>query len=145
MEEFNPYAAPQAPLLEESEASERVLADRRTGFVAQPVDGLVILIPAVVVMLVAFLGIPALLGSRPGLGWPFQMGIGVLQFALIMGIYLAINGRLLATRGQTVGKKACGIKPAGSSLRDQACGTKPVGPSLRDQDCSARWQPSDPR
>ncbi|MFN8010957.1 MAG: RDD family protein [Holophagaceae bacterium] len=110
MEEFNPYAAPAAPLSVEPEPSELVLADRGSRFVAQLVDGLVLLIPAAIIVLGISLGIPALVGPRWEPGWPFLLGFGALQFVLIMGIYFAINGRLLATRGQTVGKKACGIK-----------------------------------
>lgn len=110
MEEFNPYAAPEAPLAVEPEASDLVLADRGTRFVAQLLDGLILLVPAGVVMVGVALGLPRLLGPGATLGWLALLGLGAVQFVLILGIYLAINGKLLASHGQTWGKKACGIK-----------------------------------
>lgn len=110
MEEFNPYTAPAAPLSVEPDASEVVLADRGTRFVAQLLDGLILAIPAALIIVGAALALPMLTRSLPEPGWTFLAVTAVLQYALILGVYLAINGWLLSTRGQTVGKKVCGIK-----------------------------------
>ncbi len=77
---------------------------------AQLLDGLILAIPAAAIMVGIALAIPRVFGPLTNLGWPFLLGSAVFQFGLILGVYLAVNGHLLSTRGQTLGKKACGIK-----------------------------------
>jgi uncharacterized RDD family membrane protein YckC len=102
----NPYAAPEAELIGEPEPTGPALADRGSRFVAAFLDGII----------GGVIGIPVIValgewdymvkGQLPPFGIVLTGGvIGVLGFLLIHGYFLKTNG-------QTVGKKAQGIRSA---------------------------------
>ncbi len=108
MSDFDPYAPPQADLTRPADPNETRLARRLTRFAASFLDGLIMIVPA----LLLIWGLYAVFGRR---FWQpqadvtgFLLGFG----ATILGalVYLAINGRLLARHGQTVGKRMCDIR-----------------------------------
>ena len=97
----NPYAAPRAVVLPEADLDEAELATRYQRLRAAIIDYLIFLVPAAIGMLpMAF--------SSGRMAGPALAGIalGGLTFVAIV----ALNGFLLAKRGQTVGKKAVGIR-----------------------------------
>lgn len=103
-----------APLLEplEQDVHGLVLADRGTRFAAQFCDGFITGIPGMVAVFV--------MGLFIGRSFPIYVKTSVSARWVIslagMGVYLAvfflINGWLLKMRGQTVGKRICGIRIA---------------------------------
>lgn len=110
MSDYNPYAPPQADLTgpDYSRPEELELADRGTRFGAAILDGLVMGIPAFLLVwgLYAVCGY-SLLAKVPG-----RIGIVLLLGGVGIGtlVDLAINGYFLQKYGQTVGKRACSIK-----------------------------------
>jgi len=108
MSDFDPYTPPQADLTLPVEARGNRLARRLTRFAASFLDGLIMLVPT----LLLTWGLYALFGRR---FWDAELdatGILLGFGASIVGalVYLAINGRLLARHGQTVGKRICDIR-----------------------------------
>ncbi|KAF0814682.1 hypothetical protein IGB42_00737 [Andreprevotia sp. IGB-42] len=108
MNDVNPYAPSHAEL-EAAPGTGYELATRSARFGATVVDGLIwvaaMLIPTLLL-------VPVLLSSRssPGLGW----GAGTVAFFVAMGVawiaLVAINCTLIHRNGQTLGKKALGIR-----------------------------------
>jgi uncharacterized RDD family membrane protein YckC len=107
---INPYAAPRAELaIEEGMSAGPELADRWTRLGACLLDVIISGLPA----FLAIWGGMTLLGyrffdfeSQGTTQWTLKLG----SMAVGMGIYLAINGYLLARDGQTVGKRICSIR-----------------------------------
>ncbi|MBL8386457.1 MAG: RDD family protein [Burkholderiales bacterium] len=97
----NPYAAPSAQVLVEG-AGDAEPAARGQRLRAAIIDYLVFVVPLAVVVGVAS-GLTA--SGRPGLS-VFGMVAGLATFLAIVGW----NAVLLARHGQTVGKKASGIR-----------------------------------
>ncbi len=97
----NPYAAPSAVVLPDADLDQAEPASRYQRLRAAIIDYLIFLVPAAIGMLpMAF--------SSGRMAGPAITGIalGGLTFVAIV----ALNGYLLAKRGQTVGKKAVGIR-----------------------------------
>jgi uncharacterized RDD family membrane protein YckC len=110
--EPNPYAPPQAELDVQIPlpVDDLELADRGTRLAANLLDGIIVLIPF---GLIAFLCYQ-LLGwnmfeERTTLG-AFLEGLAISSSASVL--YFAVNGRLLARHGQSIGKKLFKIRIA---------------------------------
>jgi uncharacterized RDD family membrane protein YckC len=109
LEKTNPYAPPQSNVeVLEIDSADPELADRGTRLGANILDGLITGIPIFALMW----GVLALLGyslfsrtDKPPLLVSAPVGI-----VISCAVYLAINGYLLATRGQSVGKHICDIR-----------------------------------
>jgi len=110
MNTANPYAPPRASVeAPEPETSEWEPADRGTRLGASLLDGLISGLPAIALIW----GGLALLGYRlfdTDAPEPSEWLLAALGFAIAGGLYLAINGHLLAKHGQSVGKRLCGIR-----------------------------------
>ncbi|MEP7295478.1 MAG: RDD family protein [Burkholderiales bacterium] len=101
--EQNRFAPPVARV-DDVPAGAQELAGRGTRFGAALLDGL---IQAGVFYALAFTVVPSLM-PNPKTG---ASGSGlVIQFAVFVLILLAVQGYLLATQGQTIGKKLLGIR-----------------------------------
>ncbi|MCB1208292.1 MAG: RDD family protein [Verrucomicrobiales bacterium] len=107
MSDTNPYAPPQSDVSAiPMDGSEQPLAQKRTRLFAQLIDGLInaaILFP-----------LQYLTGAYHRIATAAQAGqtltMDAIVWALIgVGVYLALNWRLL-TQGQTIGKRAMGIR-----------------------------------
>ena len=110
--EPNPYAPPQAELDVKTPlpVGALELADRGTRLAASLLDGVIVLIPFGLIAFLCF----------QFLGWnvfaeratldTFLVGLAMSVFASIL--YFALNGRLLARQGQSIGKKLCKIRIA---------------------------------
>ena len=104
MSDINPYDAPQAELVQDSEpGEERPLAARSTRLGAAIIDGIIIAACNVPMMMALGTWEMAMSGKTP----PFHMTL--LGGLLSTIVFLAINGYWLATAGQSVGKKILGI------------------------------------
>ncbi|WP_437298451.1 RDD family protein [Sorangium sp. So ce426] len=108
--EYNPYAAPttdDARSYAEDEPDEHVLAERGTRFGARILDNLLLVGSAIPVMIL-FIGTDALDGAAAD-EWKLYLiiGAGALLGPLPLVIY---QWYLIATRGQTLGKKWTKIK-----------------------------------
>ncbi len=98
----NPYESPVQGAYKPSAAGHGELASRLNRFLGSFIDGLIVLPLAFVVgMGLGFVLVMA--GINPE-STMFNIVSGILGTMIGAGIYLAINGYLLATRGQTVGK-----------------------------------------
>jgi uncharacterized RDD family membrane protein YckC len=99
----NAYTPPQADLIEGVEQVDN-LATRMQRFLASWVDGLIMMAVTIPVMYFTggFEGISE--GVKPGL--VYTLAIAVLGLV----VFVLINGKLLAEKGQTIGKKVLGIK-----------------------------------
>lgn len=102
--EENPYSAPESNILDEdnSDNSEIVLADRSTRLGASIIDSFILML--------IFLPLAWALNLVN-----FETGNTSLSAQVISGligiaIYLVINGKLLLSEGQTIGKKLLKIK-----------------------------------
>lgn len=107
---FNPYAAPESMDPSKEVTGEDQLATLSARFAGAFLDGLIVA--------------PVLLGfgfyygaSRAGQGLPPQpqniqeeLVLSGISIAIFIVWYLIVNGYLLATRGQTVGKLAAGTR-----------------------------------
>jgi uncharacterized RDD family membrane protein YckC len=102
----NPYTAPEAELIRDPEPTGPALADRGTRFVAAFLDGIIGMVIGIPLLFVLGEWDYVMKGQQP----PFRLVItgGVLG---ILG-FLLIHGYFLKTNGQTVGKKAQGIRIA---------------------------------
>lgn len=105
-QEANRYAPPTAVVNDVggTVAGGRELAGRGTRLVAVIIDVVIL----VAVMFVIGLVTPFSFFD-PQRGGSMVMAV-VLQFVLGIGIFLLVHGYLLATQGQTVGKKVMGIR-----------------------------------
>lgn len=110
MDTANPYAPPRANVdATEPETSELEPADRGTRLGASLLDGLISGLPAIALI---WSGL-ALLGYGlfdADAAEPSEWLLAAMGFASAGGLYLAINGYLLAKHGQSVGKRICGIR-----------------------------------
>lgn len=97
------YAAPESELLQESNGN-LILASRRRRFLASIIDSITIVIFTIPIMY--FTGGFADI-SR---GEQLSIGYSLLIGALGIIVFIIINGKFLAKDGQTLGKKALGIK-----------------------------------
>lgn len=107
----NPYAPPQAVVQDVVDpAADILLADRGTRLGAALLDGLIVGLmvyaPLVVGVLVAG-PTPADAGETPGLA---GMGLAVMLALVGFVVWLSITIKYLKANGQSIGKKACGIK-----------------------------------
>lgn len=100
----NPYAPPSARVGDVATVdAEQELASRLArlgGSIVDSLISLVIIVP--VLLLTGYLG--AVFGDTVGLG--VQLGLVVLTLV----VFLAINGYMLATSGQTIGKRIAGTR-----------------------------------
>jgi len=110
----NPYQSP-ATVVEDASAQdgpfeERMLASRWSRLGASIVDSLVMMVPVFLIYFAAGTSlIPMSVADVENISqrtWLFE----TLASIVSIGVYLAINGYWLATKGQTVGKKLVGIK-----------------------------------
>ena len=99
----NPFAPPSSMPADVGFEGAPPLARRLTRLVAAIIDGVIAMIVTLPIFLVFGITDAALDGSFSIVGFVLQLMLGI-------GIYLAIHGYLLATRGQTVGKYLLGIK-----------------------------------
>ena len=109
MSSENPYEAPKSELTDPHHVGvvrDSELAGRFTRFAAAFVDGLIQI--AVVFPMIYVLG-----------GWDYLIGqqSPTLKFSLVAGalgflVFLLVNGYLLKTNGQTIGKRLTGIRIA---------------------------------
>jgi uncharacterized RDD family membrane protein YckC len=109
MNNSNPYAPPRSNVEAlELESSELELADRGTRLGANILDGLICGIPIMALLW----GVLALLGYSlfNRAGKPPLLVSAPVGIVISSAVYLAINGYLLATQGQSVGKRICDIR-----------------------------------
>jgi uncharacterized RDD family membrane protein YckC len=106
----NPYAPPEAVVQDVVDPAEGILlADRSTRFGAALLDGLIVgaLVYAPMVIGALIGGMPAVTDGEagfPGLG--LAMGLAAVGFVA----WLWVTIKFLKANGQSIGKKACGIK-----------------------------------
>jgi len=101
----NPYASPNIPDPQQNPFGATggyPLATRTQRFVGALVDGLIMTPLTFGAGFVLGIGL-VVSGLQPE-SVPFRVAAAVIGLAIGAGIFLAINGYLLATRGQTVGK-----------------------------------------
>ena len=106
-EPVNPYASPQA-VIADLPGSGAELASRGARLMAQFIDGLILIVPAVLIGIVAAFLIPALHIARDGP--PSGLGLMVLQLTIGPALFVALNYGLLSREGQTIGKRAAGVR-----------------------------------
>lgn len=98
----NPYASPTTPNVLATEIGGDELATLSSRFVGSLVDGIILLIAIVpIAMCVGFVVASLGMDVETIAG---EVLISILMLPLIALVFLAINGYLLAKRGQTVGK-----------------------------------------
>lgn len=103
-EDPNPYASPSAasfapPVVPQTGLPLASLGDR---FAGAFIDGLILL--PIMFGVGAALGVALVVAGVDPAGREFQLVVGVVGGLMGAGIFLLVNGYLLATRGQTVGK-----------------------------------------
>jgi len=105
-----PYAPPQTPVqdIEESLTHNFELADRGDRFVANLIDGVIVLVPIALIFGASYVFLhwrfwESISGLSP-LGSRFSM------FVFVMLAYLAINGAALSKSGQSLGMRVCKIQ-----------------------------------
>jgi uncharacterized RDD family membrane protein YckC len=107
----NPYAPPQAAVLDIVDpAAGVVLADRGTRLGASILDGLIVGVMVYLPIIVAaVVSGAAQAGSNDP---PDLSGLGIGMMLAVAGfvVWLAITIKFLMANGQSIGKKACGIK-----------------------------------
>jgi uncharacterized RDD family membrane protein YckC len=118
--DYQDFRPPSALVADQAEATALVLAERSTRFWAKCVDWLALLGLVLGAGLVALLTIPAMLAYRKAGGNPAALNIvaaAVMGLALVLGgIALVVwNCVWLHQYGQTVGKRALGIRIVRSS------------------------------
>jgi len=107
----NPYAPPQAAVLDIADpAAGAVLADRGTRLGASILDGLIVGVMVYLPLIVATLVTGAsqdVSAERPDLS-----GLAIGSIVALAGfvVWLAITIKFMIANGQSIGKKACGIK-----------------------------------
>ena len=104
----NPYAAPQSVVADV--VVDAPLATRLERFLAAFIDGLVLGVITLIPAMIMFGGWMGYVGAAASHPWPFRLGGTV--FGVI--VFLLVNGVFLARDGQTIGKKAMGIKIVGA-------------------------------
>ena len=109
----NPYAPPSAPLEDAPQVGQGLeLADRGTRFGAQFCDGFITGIPAMAAIFASGLIMGRWFPVYVRTGVSAQWVLGLVGVAAYLAVFFLINGWLLKTRGQTVGKRICGIRIA---------------------------------
>ena len=108
MSEFNPYEAPQAELVDPASEVGFELADRGARLGATLLDGLLLWGTAGIL---AAIGIPMTIAKQEAGNWvPMVLVIGLILVAVL--VIMAIHLVLLHRYGQTIGKRALGIRIA---------------------------------
>jgi|SRR3954462_6554234 uncharacterized RDD family membrane protein YckC len=103
----NPYAPPQTVVQDVIDPTVGIqLADRSTRLGASILDGLIVGLLVYVPLIVA--AIPNLAAGRTDLGAGMWVAIAVAAVGLIGWLWFTI--KFLGENGQSIGKKACGIK-----------------------------------
>lgn len=106
----NPYSSPQADfgaIAPESYLGSGELADRLPRFLAAFIDGLILMVPMIVIGIL--LGVVlAVLGIADGILGGLIMTVASL--AGVVACFVLINGKLLSEQGQTWGKKIMEIR-----------------------------------
>jgi uncharacterized RDD family membrane protein YckC len=112
----NPFAPPRALVEDRPDASlERVPATRGSRLAAVLIDSLAVGGVVAVIGIVAAIAVPAYTsyqrqsGGDPAQKGPVVLLVGLLIFAAVMGV-LAWNAVLVYRYGQTIGKRAMGIR-----------------------------------
>lgn len=101
----NPYSTPESEIIEEDNQknNEIVLADRSTRLVAAILDGLIMMAIAIPLgMVIGYISFD--INNPPSVAYQVIGGL------IGMAIYLILNGKLLLTKGQTIGKKIMNIQ-----------------------------------
>lgn len=106
-QEVNRYAPPTAIVDDVTPelAGGLVLAGRGTRLAAAIIDSIILFIPLVLIIVLL-----ATLGGLAGLDPDGLIVDAVLPFVLGIGLFLLLNGSLLARRGQTIGKMLLKIR-----------------------------------
>lgn len=109
--EENPYSSPESEVIDETSMNDAdaVLADRSTRLVAAILDGLI--------LMVLFLPIVYITGLMDFRNPRTDLASSVIISLVGVGVYLLINGKLLLSRGQTLGKKIMNIKVIDESTK----------------------------
>ena len=102
---FNPYSASLAAAPAEQAAGGE-LANRWVRLGAAVIDGVILMAASWLVLGVAMFGLIAYFSALQD----YVVLVGLLILLTGWGMYMAINGYLLYTRGQTVGKRLVGIR-----------------------------------
>ena len=112
----NPFAPPRALVADSPDADiERVLATRGSRLAAALIDGLALGGVVAIIGIVAAIALPAYVSyQRRAGGDPTQQGpgmvlVGLLAFAAVLALFV-VNGVLVYRYGQTIGKRAMGIR-----------------------------------
>jgi uncharacterized RDD family membrane protein YckC len=101
----NPYSAPQGELKDMSIQTGN-LASLGSRFGAAFIDGIIMMIVAMVPLILFFGGWSAYVVKAAAAGVMFKVSLAIFGFL----VYVVVNSYFLAANGQTVGKKLVGIK-----------------------------------
>ena len=107
----NPYAPPQAAVEDIADRAAGVqLADRGTRLGASILDGLIfgLMVYLPFLAAAAFSVLPQGSQPEPDFGPGLQIGLGIALIGFV--VWLGLNIKLMKANGQSIGKKACGIK-----------------------------------
>jgi len=98
----NPYSAPQSVVADVDQVQQ--LASRGMRLAGAIIDGIILMIVLIPVMFASGYFTMVMSGQQPGLGW--QLGMTVVSFV----IFVLVQGYLLNSSGQTIGKKLLGMR-----------------------------------
>jgi uncharacterized RDD family membrane protein YckC len=120
----NPYAPPQAVVQDIAEVTEGIVpADRATRLGAAILDGLIfgvmVYMPMVAALMLSGFGRAAATGEPPTFD---NFGTIMVVTGIAVVIWVAINLKLMRDNGQSIGKKATGIKVVRSDGSDASLG-----------------------
>ena len=107
----NPYAPPRAAVEDIADPAAGVqLADRGTRLGASILDGLIfgLMVYLPFLAAAAFSVLPQGSQREPDFGPGLQIGLGIALIGFV--VWLGLNIKLMKANGQSIGKKACGIK-----------------------------------
>ena len=106
----NPYAPPQAIVRDIDDGTAGILAERSTRLGAAILDGLVfgLMVYSPIIVTGAFAGLTQANSNAP----PELRGLGIALAITLAGfvVWLGITIKFMYANGQSIGKKACGIK-----------------------------------
>ena len=102
----NPYAPPTSEIISPEKKREIVLAQRRFRLLAVIIDGLIS--GVIILPLMYFTNGFKLVGENG----QFPLGYTIIMIVAGLIIFFVLHGRLLVKNGQTIGKKAVGIRIA---------------------------------
>ena len=103
----NPFAAPTAHVADIPHAGEQQLGGRGARLGSVIIDGM---LQGAVYYAVAFTMFSTLLPSNSPDSFGGMAGVFVLRIVISVGLFIALHGYLLATQGQTIGKKLLGLR-----------------------------------